>query len=165
MDYEDSSRCVDRLERRRILERGKIAELRTPEVTRTSDAAHHFCIPRAWKIVDESYRFRRKRFAERIGDRSPEVFAELLALFFTRPQDDEADDGFALEVVGNGYGSRFFHRAMRDERALIFGRPDALAGDVDRVVRAAMDIPEAIGVDTRPIAMHPDVWEPRPVRR
>jgi outer membrane receptor protein involved in Fe transport len=44
------------------------------------------------------------------------------------------------------------------------GRPDPLAGDVERVVGAAVQEPIAVVVDGRPVAVRPDAGEPAPVR-
>src|SRR5215472_647795 len=165
MGYESSSCCVDRLERRRVLKGRKIAEFRALQIARPRDAPHHLRVARARQVVDKSDRLRCERFAERIGDRASELFAQFFALLLTGPEYDETHDRLALHVVGYGYRRRFLHRRMSDERALVLRRSDALPGDVDRVVRAAVDIPKSVGVDARPITMHPDVGEARPIRR
>ena len=51
-----------------------------------------------------------------------------------------------------------------NEHRFDLGRADPLAGDLDRVVRAPEDVPEAVLVDRCPVAVHPDVREARPVR-
>ena len=38
---------------------------------------------------------------------------------------------------------------------LDLGRPDPLARDLERVVGPAVDEPVAVGVDARPVAVHP----------
>ena len=55
-------------------------------------------------------------------------------------------------------------RGMGRGRGLDLGRPDALAGDLERVVRAAADVPVAVVVDDRPVAVDPDAREAAPVR-
>src|SRR5712691_8810801 len=53
---------------------------------------------------------------------------------------------------------------MTDEDRLDLGRPQALAGDLERVVRAALQEPEAVLVDEGPVAVDPHVGPARPVR-
>ena len=56
------------------------------------------------------------------------------------------------------------HGGVRDRGGLELGRPDPLAGDVERVVRAPVQEPEAVLVDGRPVAVDPDAGQPPPVR-
>ena len=51
-----------------------------------------------------------------------------------------------------------------DGGALDLGRADPLARHLERVVRAAVDEPEAVGVDLGPVAVHPQAGPARPVR-
>src|SRR5207302_9919364 len=53
---------------------------------------------------------------------------------------------------------------VRHGRGLDLGGTDPLPGDLERVVRAALDVPVARVVDACPVAMDPDVREPRPIR-
>ena len=53
---------------------------------------------------------------------------------------------------------------MADQDRLDLGRAEALARDLQRVVGAALDVPEAVVVDVRPVAVHPHVGPARPVR-
>ena len=53
---------------------------------------------------------------------------------------------------------------MADGCGLELGRPDALAGDVQRVVRASVEEPVAVLVDGGPVAVGPDARESPPVR-
>src|SRR6266852_4007223 len=52
---------------------------------------------------------------------------------------------------------------MRDRGRFDLRRSDPFAGDLQRVVAAPLDVPVALVVDARPIAVHPGVWEARPV--
>ena len=54
--------------------------------------------------------------------------------------------------------------AVRHGRRLELRRPDPLSGDVQRVVGAAVEIPAAVLVDRRPVAVRPHVRPSRPVR-
>ena len=56
-------------------------------------------------------------------------------------------------------------RGVRDCRRLELRRPDALAGDVERVVGASVQEPVAVLVDRRPVAVRPHAGEAAPVRR
>ena len=62
----------------------------------------------------------------------------------------EDDDRLALDLVRDADGGGLEDRRMRDGRALDLGRPDPLAGDLERVVGAAVDEPEAVRVDRWP---------------
>ena len=80
------------------------------------------------------------------------------------PEHDEADDGLALDLVGHADDAGLGDGGMADQHRLDLGRPEPLAGDLQRVVRAALDEPEAVVVDVRPVAVDPDVGPARPVR-
>ena len=75
----------------------------------------------------------------------------------------EAPDGLALGVVGHADHRRLRHRRMRDQHRLHLGRPEPLAGDVDRLVGAPEQEPLAVLVDLRPVAVAPDAREHGPV--
>src|SRR5438445_8758290 len=52
---------------------------------------------------------------------------------------------------------------MTDEDGLDLGGPQALAGDLQRVVRTALEEPEAVVVDHGPVAVDPHARPARPV--
>ena len=64
-----------------------------------------------------------------------------------RAQHDEADDGLALHLVGHADDAGLGDRRMADQHRLDLRRAQPLAGDLQRVVRAALDEPEAVVVD------------------
>src|SRR6185437_13810755 len=57
----------------------------------------------------------------------------------------------------------FGDAAVTDGRRLELGRTDALAGDVERVVGASVQVPVTVLVDRRPVAVRPDSWKAPPV--
>src|SRR5579859_4819802 len=80
-----------------------------------------------------------------------------------RPQHHKYHDRLTLELVRHADRRRLEHRGMRGGSRFYFCRPDPLARDLERVVRASFDIPEAPFIYTGPIAMHPDVAKATPV--
>src|SRR6185369_8647385 len=60
-------------------------------------------------------------------------------------------------------GRRFNDSGMLDEHRLDLRRPEPFAGDLDGVVRPAEDVPQAVVVDRRPVAVDPGVGEAGPV--
>src|ERR1700712_2243953 len=93
----------------------------------------------------------------------PRPRPQLLARRAPGRQDAEAPHDLALDVVGHADGAGLGHGRVADERRLVLGRPDALAGDVQRVVGAAVQEPVAVLVDRRPVAVRPDPGEAAPV--
>src|SRR3712207_1911194 len=81
-----------------------------------------------------------------------------------RPQDYEHHQRFTLQRIGHSYGCGFCYSGMRDGSRLYFSGAYALACDLYRVIGAAQDVPEAVFVNARPVAMHPQAWYARPVR-
>ncbi len=70
----------------------------------------------------------------------------------------------ALDLVRHADRRRLGDRGMRDRGRLELGRPDALAGDVQRVVGAPVQEPVAVLVDRGPVAVRPHAGEAAPVR-
>src|SRR5688572_8670439 len=52
---------------------------------------------------------------------------------------------------------------MPDENGLHLGWPQSFARDLDRIIRAAQNIPKPIVIDGRKITVHPDILPARPV--
>ena len=77
---------------------------------------------------------------------------------------DEDDDPLALDLVRHAHRERLDHDRMGHRRRLHLGRTDPLARHLDRVVRPAGDVPEAVVVDPRPVAMDPGPRQAAPVR-
>ena len=76
----------------------------------------------------------------------------------------EHDDHLALELVGHADRGRLDDRRMGDDGRLDLGRADPLAGDLERVVGAAVEVPEAVAVEDRPVAVDPGARQAAPVR-
>ena len=89
---------------------------------------------------------------------SCDLVRQLVGRFHAGPQDAEAPHCRAFDLVRDPDGRAFDHRWMIDRRRLVLGRADPLPGDVQRVVRPAVEEPVAIVVDGGPVAMHPHVW-------
>src|SRR5207247_1717735 len=70
----------------------------------------------------------------------------------------------ALHGVRHSDRRRLGDDAAADRGGLELGGPDPLAGDVERVVRPAVQEPVAVLVDRRPVAVRPDAREAPPVR-
>ena len=64
----------------------------------------------------------------------------------------------------DAHGGRFGDDATPDRGRLELRRADALAGDVERVVTAPVQVPVAVRVDRRPVAVRPHAGEAAPVR-
>src|SRR5439155_1447453 len=79
-------------------------------------------------------------------------------------QHDEADDRLALHLVGHADHARLGDGGMAHKHRLDLRGTEALAGDLERVVRASLDEPEAVPVHERPVTVDPDVFPPGPVR-
>ena len=69
----------------------------------------------------------------------------------------------ALTAPRHPHPRRLGDSGVRHTRRLHPGRPQAVAGELDGVVTASAEVPEAVVGDFRPIAMHPDVRPSRPV--
>ncbi len=70
--------------------------------------------------------------------------AQLLRLLDVGVQDDKADQALALDLVRHADGGGLGDGRMLDQRRLDLGRAGAAAADLDRVVGAAAQIPEAV---------------------
>src|SRR5205085_9124409 len=80
-----------------------------------------------------------------------------------RLQDAEDPRLFAFHGVRYADRSRLGDDPARDRCGLELCQPDALARDVERVVAPAVQVPVAVRVDRRPVAVRPCAGEPLPV--
>ena len=92
---------------------------------------------------------------------------QLLAQRFTPlailSQDAEDDHLAALDRIRHADRGRFDHLRVADQDRFDLRRAQALAGHLDRVVRATQDIPQPVAVDRGEVAVHPDTRPARPV--
>src|SRR4051812_34103408 len=79
-------------------------------------------------------------------------------------QHAEDPGDLAFHVVWDADRGSFGDPAVTDGRGLELSRADALAGDVERVVGASVQVPVTVLVDRRPVAVRPDPGEAPPVR-
>src|SRR5205809_4191776 len=156
-------RFRDRPYRRGVLERREIARLLT-EIRRADHPAHDLGAPRLREIAREEHALGFERLAHLPGDALGELRAQRLRGRLVRPQHDEADDRLALHRVGHADHARLGNGGMAHEHRLDLRGTEALAGDLERVVRASLDEPEAVPVHERPVTVDPDVFPPGPVR-
>src|SRR5439155_17951439 len=157
----ERSQCVDR---GRVLERAKVAEVVLAEVRAADDAAKYFAVARPGQLRHE---------ANSLGPQWPAKYFSDLVLYrprelgrrrVQRSRDHEDDDGLALYLMGHADRRRFRDRGMRDRGRFDLRGTDALARDLEGVVAASLDVPVTLVVDAGPIAVDPGVRQPRPVR-
>src|SRR6266436_2263121 len=94
-----------------------------------------------------------------------ELTRQCIGRLVTRPQHGEHDDRLTFELVRDADRRRLEHGCVRRGRGFHLGGPHALARHLEGVVAAALDVPEAVVIDARPVAVHPDIGEPSPVGR
>ena len=79
-------------------------------------------------------------------------------------RDAQDHDRLALELVRDADRGGGGDRGVGHRAGLHLGRADPLAGDLEGVVGAAVDVPEAVGVGRRPVAVDPETGHRPPVR-
>src|SRR5438067_2407066 len=97
-------------------------------------------------------------------DRPAELLGKIAARLGVGPQDDDAPDRLALDLVGNADRRGLRDGQMPCEHRFDLRRTEALAGDAQRVVGASVEEPLAVLVDARPVAVDPYAGPPTPVR-
>ena len=113
------------------------------------DPAHHLAAAGAGQLGHDHDGLGRERLAQVRDDVTGDGRPELRVVRDAPLEDAEDDDDLALDLVGHPDGGRLEDRPMARGGALDLGRSDALAGDLERVVGAALDEPVAVG-DRRP---------------
>src|SRR5882762_1524917 len=154
----------DALDRDGILERGQVTQIDVPQIGAANHATENLGVAGLWEIADEPHGLRAQRPAEFLRDGIPNPAPQGVGRVVTWTQHHEHDDRLALELVRHTDRRRLEHRGMRRRRGFDFRGPDPLTRHLERVVAAALDVPEAVAVDARPVAVHPDVRKPAPVR-
>ena len=77
--------------------------------------------------------------------------------------DDQRPQRLALHLVGHPDRRRLHHRRVGHQGRLHLGRAEPLAGHLDGVVAATVQVPAAV-LDRRPVTVHPHVGPTVPVR-
>src|SRR2546430_227737 len=151
---------ADLVERLRILERRQVAGI-LAEGARLHRAPHDLGGARLRQGGDPHDSLRLERLAERVRDGVGDADVVRLPALARHAEDPRH---LPFDRVGHPDRRRLRDDAAADRRRLQLGGPDALAGDVQRVVRAAVQVPVAVFVDRRPVAVRPHTWEAAPVR-
>ena len=146
----------DELDCRRVFQRGKIAGILV-EICRSNDAPHHLVVSCAWQGRHEVNRLGPQWFTQRVGDKSAKFVGKLRRLLYLRARDCKGQHAFAFHIVGNADDRGLGHCVMRHENGLHLGGTDTLTGNFQGVVAAAEDVPMAVAVSPRPVAVRPDV--------
>src|SRR6476659_8527278 len=145
-----------------VVERGEIAGV-AAEVGRAHHPAHDLGAAGLGQLAGEQHALRADRLAHRAHDLLHQLAAQRLGGLEARAQHREAHHGLALDLVRDADGGRLRHRGVPHQDRLHLGGAYALARDLEGVVRAALDEPEAILVDDGPVAVHPHAGPARPV--
>lgn len=70
---------------------------------------------------------------------------------------DKSNYLLALDIVRYTDDSRLGNAALRHQGRLYFGRADTTAANLERIVRAPVDVPETVAADAGQVAMQPDI--------
>src|SRR5258706_4244386 len=156
---------ADVVDRRGILQRGEVAEVGLAEIRAADDAPQDLGVARLRQLRHEANGLGPQRLAEELGDLVLYLALERGRSLAARAEHAEHDDRLALDLVRHAHGGGLAHRGMRHRGRLDLRRTDALAGDLQRVVAASLDVPVALVVDPRPVAVLPDAGPATPVGR
>src|SRR5262245_32513690 len=154
---------LDRVDAAWIVQRGQVARL-LPEVRRADDPAHDLCASRLRQLAREEHTVGTDRLAHCLRHVLLQIPAQDVGGREPGTEHREADHRLALDLVWHADGRGLVDRGVPHEDRLDLRRTHALAGDLERVVRAAVDEPVAVLVDVRPGSVHPHVRPSRPVR-
>jgi len=128
-----------------------------PEIGSPDHAPHDLRVPGTRQFTDDVDPFRTQRLAESFGDAVAELLDQPWRLLNALPELAEDHERLTFHRIGNADGSGFLDSRVGDGDRFDFGRAEALASDLERVVRAAEDVPEAIGIDQCPVTVDPEV--------
>src|SRR6185437_14288832 len=101
---------------------------------------HYFGVARSWQVVHEMNRVRTQRPAQVARDRLKNLLAQRVARALVIVQNGKDDDLFTLDRIRDSDRGRLTHRWVRHRGRFNLGRPDALSGDLDRVIGAPQDV-------------------------
>src|SRR2546429_5755184 len=155
----------DPIHRGGVLERRQIPEIGFAEVRAANHPAQDFGVPRLRELGHEPHGVGSQRPAEQLHDLVRDFARQGVRWLAAGAQYGEHDHCLAFELVRDADHRGLEHGRLRRGRRLDLGGTYALPGYLQRVVAPAVDVPESVVVDPRPVAVDPDVWEASPVRR
>src|SRR5215212_10782039 len=160
-----SAGAGDLLDGGRVLQAREIAEVGGAEVLCADDPPHDLGVASPGQIADEADLLRPQRSPELRRHDVLDALAQAVGRLLARLEHYEQHDTLALDRVGHADRGGLRDGRVADRRRLDLGWAEPLAGDLDGVVGAALDEPEAVLVDGGPIAVDPDIRDSRPVGR
>src|SRR6266480_6351408 len=155
----------DPIYRRRVLERRQIPEIGLAEVRAANHPAQDLGVARLRELSHETDGVRAQRPAQQLHDLVRDLARQRVRWLAAGAQHGEYDYHLAFELVRDADRRSLEYRRVRRGRRLDLRGTDPFPPHLQRVVAAAVDVPESIIVDPRPVAVDPDVWEASPVRR
>src|SRR5205807_8086158 len=158
-----SDGTCDLLQCFRVLERREVARV-LPQDARANRAADDLRAPRLRQRADEEDPLRPEGLAQLVRDALADLARQRVVRLGARARHAEDPRHLALDLVRHAHRRRLGDRRVGDGGRLELGRADPLAGDVQRVVGAAVQEPVAVLVDRGPVAVRPDAGEAPPVR-
>src|SRR5215218_10652201 len=153
----------DLVERFGILERREVAGI-LAERSGPDGAPDDLRAPSLGQRGDKDHTLGPEGLPELVRRRASDLGSELLGGRESGPKGAEDPGDLALHFVRDADGGGLGDGWVRDRGGLDLGGPDALAGDVQRVVGAAVEEPVAVLVHRGPVAVRPDPREAAPVR-
>src|SRR5438093_6713887 len=163
--YPFRNELPDSIHRGGVLERRQIPEIGFAEVRAANHPAQDFGVPRLRELGHEPDGVGSQRPAEQLHDLVRDVARQGVRWLAAGAEYGEHDHRLAFELVRDADHRRFEHGRVRRGRRLDLRGTDPFPRNLQRVVAAAVDVPESIVVDPRPVAVDPDVWEASPIRR
>src|SRR2546421_1539369 len=155
----------DPIYRGRVLERRQIPEIGLAEVRGANHPAQDFGVPRLRQLRHETDGVGAQRPAEQLHDLVRDFARQGVRRLAAGAEDGEHDHCLAFELVRDADHRGLKHGRVRRGRRLNLRGTYALPGYLQRVVAAAVDVPESVVVDPGPVPVDPHVWETSPVRR
>src|SRR6266566_2825987 len=155
----------DPIHRGGVLERRQISEIGLAEVRAANHPAQDFGVPRLRELGHEPDGVGSQRPAQQLHDLVRDVARQGVRWLAAGAQYGEHDHRLAFELVRDADHRGLEHGRVRCGRRLDLRGTDPFPRHLQRVVAAAVDVPESIIVDPRPVAVDPDGREASPVRR
>ena len=116
-----------------VLEIGKIAGVLS-EKHGPDHPPKNFSVSGLWQIRHHMHRLRSKRLTQLLDHATHQLAGERLTRRPSVAEDHEADQGFSLDRMRYPDRGCLAHRRMAGQDRFDFGRPEALAGHLDRVI-------------------------------